>query len=203
MFLLNTKRRPQIPQPISVFLNTDIQKSMLDVPNPPSAALSWKQQQPSPGCSHILSCASRSPVSPCTRGKHTVQSICAAGVVKIYSRRKSGGDFMSTSHGHVLLPPTCPAAMAGGDTGLQPVALGKSVSPQLLGWREKVVLYLGYCPSWGSFIFSAVHSYGHGHSLSWNRVPVLAVQLHGNEVKSLSFTSEFSFFSRYHILFII
>lgn len=145
-----------MPQTIPVFLNTDIQKSMLDVPNPPSAAFPWKQQQPSPGCSHTLSCVSRSPVSPCTRGKHTVQSTCAAGAVKINSRRKAGGDFMSTSQRHELLPPTCPAATAGGDTGPQPVASGKSVSPQLLGWREKVVLYLGYCPSWGSFIFSAV-----------------------------------------------
>lgn len=92
MFLLNTKRTPQIPQTISVFLNTDIQKSVLDVPNPPSAAFPWRQ--PSPGCPDILSCASRSAVPPCTRGKHTVHSTCAAGVVKIYSRRKSGGDWL-------------------------------------------------------------------------------------------------------------
>lgn len=80
---------------------------------------------------------------------------------------------------------------------------GNQSHPQLLGWGGKVMLCLGYCPSWGSFIFSAVHCYGHAHRLSLNHVLALAIQLHSKDVMRLSLTSEFSFFFRYHILFII
>lgn len=80
---------------------------------------------------------------------------------------------------------------------------GNQSHPQLLGWGGKVMLYLGYCPSWGSFIFSAVHCYGHAHRLSLNHVLALVIQLHSKDVMRLSLTSEFSFFPRYHILFII
>lgn len=57
-------------------------------------------------------------------------------------------------------------------------------------WEGKVMLYLGYCHSWGSFILSAVHSYEYAHRLSLNHVLVLAIQLHSKEVTRLSLASE-------------
>lgn len=146
MFLLNTKRTPQIPQTISVFCT------------PTSKNQYWmfqilpQQLSPgnsnSPGCPGILSCASRSPVSPCTRGKHRVHSTCAAGVVKIYSRGKSGGDWLYEHTSEERATATQVSHCHGwGVTLGSSLALGKSVTPQLLGWRGKVMLYLGYCPS--------------------------------------------------------
>ena len=132
---------------------------------------------------------------------HSTFDFCSWSCENLLNR-KPGGLWahlrgMCYCHLHVPLP------WLGGDMGLQSVALGKSVTPLAAAAGGKVMLYLGYCLSWGSFIFSAVHSYGHAHGLSLNHVPVLAIQLHSKEVTRLSLTSEFSFFPRYHISFII
>jgi len=121
-------------------------------------------------------------------------------------KRKPVGDWLYEHISEACATATCMSHChdrGGGDTGLRSVALEKSVTPLAAEVGGKVMLCLGYCCSWGSFIFSAVHSYGQAHRLSLSHVLVLTLQLHRKEVMRLSLTSEFSFLPRYHILFLI
>lgn len=117
MFLLNRKRTPPIPQTISVFLGTDTQKSMLDVPNPPSATFPGNSNSPA-------QVAHTSPAVPPDLQNHpapgeNTQYIRLVQLELGKSTQEENQEvtaFMSTSQRHVVLPPTCPTAVAGGVT---------------------------------------------------------------------------------------
>lgn len=100
---------------------------------------------------------------------------------------------------HLLVP----LPWLEGGIGLHSVAFKEiSETPGCLG-IGKVMLHLGYSPSCGSYIFSALHRYGHAHSPFLNHVPAVAIQLLSKVVMGLSLLLEFSSLPRYHILFFI
>lgn len=109
--LTNQPKKKKNPPP----KKQQFKKWTLDITNLSSVVFLCKELQPSQGHPDSLSHALRSPVSPCTGGKHKAHLTFAAGAVKICSTESQEvADFMSTSQRQVLLPPACATAMAGG-----------------------------------------------------------------------------------------
>lgn len=109
-----------------------------DITNLSSVVFLCKELQPSQGHPDSLSHALRSPVSPCTGGKHKAHLTFAAGAVKICSTESQEvTDFMSPSQRQVLLPPARATAMAG-EWHWTPLCgfQGNQWNPQVLGdWK--------------------------------------------------------------------